>query len=1461
MSRRTTALEFDAITIEGGLLPPEWLGTIAALKAPQQAPSDYGIPKGLNLRDELGRYWRIAQAHWSDYAAVLGRAEDSHALAQRLALNLMREVFGAVDLTPHAAPLEQAEHRYPITASARGGRLPIVVGAADQPLDARDRHYGDAGRQRSAFGLLQEYLNADDAALWGIATNGSVLRLARDNASLTRPAWIEADLARIFGEDRFADFSLLWLVIHASRFGKPEALPQHCPLEAWREASKEQGTRARDDLRRGVEASLLALGQGFLAEPANQRLRDVLASGELDAHSYFQQLLRLVYRLIFLLTVEERGQLHPSGADPLAVQLYTEGYGLRRLRERARRRRAFDRHSDQWQSLLPVFAGLAQGQPLLALPPLGGLFALEQCADLDTSKLGNHALLEAMSKLGWIGTGSSLARINWRDMGPEELGSVYESLLELVPLIGADGHAFSFANADATKGNTRKTTGSYYTPDALVQELLNSALEPVIAQRLAGAANPEAALLAITVCDPACGSGHFLLGAARRLATHLAQLRAQGTPTGEDFRHALRDVITHSIFGVDRNPMAIELARMALWLEAMTPDRPLGFLDHHLQVGDALLGLADLAVLELGIPGDAYKTLSGDDKATCKALAKQNTAELKDITRKRTAQSFGQRDLLGLRMAGLDKLQALEALPDTTLAEIAAKQHAWRAFADAVADSPLRYAADLWLAAFLLPKVATNPQAVPTTGSVVLELLGEHAAPGQVEKRDIARAACAEARVLHWPLAFPLVHAAGGFACVLANPPWERIKLQEEEFFASRHADVAQARNKAERSQRIQWLAEGMLAVRLSPEAGHSEIQAQAEQRLYAEFIAARREAEAASVFAHVDGKEGGRYPLTGAGDVNTYALFAETISRLAANAGRAGFIVPTGIATDDSTKAFFGDITQRGRLVSLYDIENREAVFPSVHRSYKFCLLTLGAAERAEFVCFAAQVSDLADPRRRFRLTPDEFRLINPNTLTCPIFRSERDAELTKKLYRATPVLIDENRADRNPWGIEFMRMLDMSNDSHLFLDAPGEHRFPLYEAKLIHQFDHRWATYEAGSSRDVTEAEKADPAFTITPRYWVDANKVRERLSDKDWQHSWLMGWRRNARATDDRTTIATVMPAWAQGDSVFLFLPAPIITAAQSAAILANLGSLVLDFVARQKVGGVNFSFYYFKQLPILPPARYTDADLAFIVPRVLELTYTAHDLQPWAEDLGYDGPPFAFHPERRARLRAELDAYYAKLYGLSYDELLYILDPSEVMGADYPSETFRVLKDKEIRQFGTYRTWDWVLEAWDALEAQPPMAIPAPKPVRRTEPLPVYATGTTPASVVEDWLAGLVCDVLALTGSCDDTRLQQILTAALPSGTPHADVLTGWLGPVQAGRLQQILTALRERLGVPTTAPLSIPNPQALADVMGDHRTDSLAHALVEARRQREAALAEVMAATSPATQQDDLQKSG
>lgn len=1313
LRKTQAALNLPTLTLEGGLFLPDQLEKAALGSAQWQSEADYGTPKGLKLKDDYSRAFQIACAQWKHFAAQIERADvDTVELTRTFVHDLLRDAFGYASVQP-CTGITLGERHYPVSLLA--GSVPVVIAPHTLALTEPDPRFAIAGagtRKKSAFMLAQELLNASPEHLWGIACNGKSLRLLRDAATLTRPSFLEIDLADLLGGQRYAEFANVWRLLHASRsVASTGDNPTECIWEKWRAAGQEEGTRVRDGLRQGVTEALLILGEGFIQHPANDDLRSALHCGQLSQDAYFQQLLRLIYRLIFVFSVEERGLLHPRDESKEALaarRAYAEGYALARLRDLCLKRRARNRFDDHWQALRIVFNGLSEGEPRLALPALGGLFAVRQCPQLDTASLDNTHLLAALQNLRWAAHKGQLAPVDYRNMGPEELGSVYESLLELVPEIDLPARKFGFVGLTregSTAGNARKLTGSYYTPDSLVQELIKSALDPVIEQRLA--ARPEApvdALLSIRVIDPACGSGHFLLAAARRLAEKLAQLRStDGEQTEQDFRHALREVVNRCIFGVDRNPMAIELARTALWLEGFEEGRPLGFLDHHLQVGDALLGLTDLKALGLGIAKDAFKPLSGDDKEVCKQLAKANAAALKDLEKKRKARAFGQLDVASSQDSGLKPLQALEALPENSTQEIATKEAAYRAFLEQAKTSRLAHAADLLVGAYLLPKREGAEAHIPTSATLYLTLLGDALPAEQQGALAAAQTACADARVLHWPLAFPQVFASGGFDCVLGNPPWERIKLQEEEFFATRHRDVFDAKNKAERSQRIQWLAEGMLAKHLFPQQEHAPHECEAEQRLYAEFIHARRTAEATSVFMHVKGDDGGRYPLTGVGDVNTYALFAETIQQITHASGRAGFIVPTGIATDDSTKAYFSHLTQNALLVRLQAFENEEFIFPSVHHSFRFCMLTLGQSAQAEFVFFARQPNQIHDSRRRFTLTPDEFRLINPNTLTCPVFRSERDAELTKKLYRAAPVLIAEGKDQGNPWGISFMAMMHMSGDSHLFLDQPTADALPLYEAKMIHQFDHRWATYTPeGDSRDVTVDEKKDPNFTVTPRYWVHTTEVEQRLNDKGWTRDWLMGWRDVTSAHVLRTVIASVVPRVAVNHKTPLFFAKAAPTVGHTAALLGNFDALVLDYVARQKVGGTSLTYFYLKQLPFLPPDHYTDAHLAFIVPRVLELTYTAHDLKPWAEDLGYHGEPFAFDPDRRAILRAELDAYYAKLYGLTRDELRYILDPADVMGEDYPSETFRVLKNKEMREFGEYRTQRLVLAAWDKLE---------------------------------------------------------------------------------------------------------------------------------------------------------------
>lgn len=1357
--KQSITFNVPTLTLEGGLFLPDQLEKAAHGEADFQSESDYQTPKGLRIKDDYSRAFQIACAQWQQFSEQFERTDiNAVQVTKEFVFELLKDVFGYAQLT-HIAGVQASERHYPAQLSV--GHVPIVV--APFNLDLDESHEGfavtntqwqDKSRKKSAFQMAQELLNASDEHLWALVTNGKQIRLLRDAASLTRPSFLEIDLQDILQGKRFSEFANVWRLIHASRFNQA-ANPEQCIWEKWRESGKQEGSRVRDGLRNGVENALLVLGQGFIQYPANQHLRDALLSGELSKNDYFQELLRLVYRFIFLFNVEERGILHPedtSKAGVQARQAYALGYALARLRNTCLKRRARNQFNDQWQAIKIVFKGLENGQPLLALPALGGLFSGHQCQYLDQSSLDNAFLLTAMESLRWANLGGTKTLIDYRNMDTEELGSVYESLLELVPEIDVHARKFGFVgitSEGSTAGNARKISGSYYTPDSLVQELIKSALEPVIEERVKqNPDNPTDALLAIRVIDPACGSGHFLLAAARKLAERLAQLRApEGAVKPKDYRQALHDVIRNCIFGVDRNPMALELARTALWIEGFAEGEPLSFLDHHLQCGDALLGLMDLKALELGIPKDAFKPLSGDDNQVCKVLAKQNAAELKDLQKKLTAKAFKQVDEFINKDNGLDALKVIEAMPERTTKQIAAKEQAYQQFLTQATESPLRHAADMLLGAFLINKTAQNQQQVPTTASVILELLGENSSLQQ-QKRVLAAQVCQKGYVLHWPLAFPQVFAQGGFDCVLGNPPWERIKLQEEEFFASRNPNIAQAKNKAERSQRIQWLSEGKLAEHLYPSLQHTDVERQAERALFDEFVTAKRTAEAASVFFHVKGDEGGRYQLTGVGDVNTYALFSESILQMTSMHGRSGFIVPTGIATDDSTKAYFGHIAQSARLVSLYDFENREALFESVHRSYKFCLLTLGQSSKAEFVFFATQVSHIYDHRRRFSLTPEEFRLINPNTLTCPVFRSERDAELAKKLYSATSIWIQDwdDQID-DSWNVEIKtRLFHMAEDSHLFINKDEIEATPLVEAKLVHLYDHRWATYVSDTdTRDLTLQEKQDKSVIAKTRYWVSKEELELRATNlpkefvdayrsqnkillkkilieigevtnvseenlieasreiikKHCPKIWL-GWRKITNVANERTFISFLVPFVAVGDSMYVIKLGGNVNAKLQAALYANFSSIILDWIVRQKIGGSNMSFYLVKQLPIFSPSEYRATDLEYIVPRVLELTYNAYDMCIWANELNFGSEPYLFEPNRRATLTAELDAYFAKLYGLTREELRYILDPADMMGEDYPSESFRVLKNNEIKEFGEYRTRRLVLEAWDKLE---------------------------------------------------------------------------------------------------------------------------------------------------------------
>ena len=1105
MARTTRSHGFTAIRIEGGLLPREFLQAIAGLEAPRQRGADYGLSRSLALKEEIARYWRIAGDLYARYAERRARQDlqPTQVGVDEWLVPLLHSVLGYGDLEA-AGHATLGERVFKLTHRACGEAVPLLLTTHDFNLDRADPRFGYEGRRHAPHGLMQEFLNAEDDCLWGIVSNGSKLRVLRDNPSLTRPAYIEADLDLVFAEELYPDFAALWLAAHASRFALANGKPSSCVIERWRAKAHETGERVLENLRDGVTAALRQLGNGLLQHPDNDGLRSALRDGTLTPDAFFEQLLRLVYRMLFLFTAEERNLLHAPNATDEQRAVYAEGYSISRLRERALRRRYYDHHRDIWTSLQITFRALGREESALGLPALGGLFRSSHCPDFDRAAIANEPLLDAVRSLAFFRSGTALARVNYRDMGTEELGSVYESLLELQPVLDLSATPWSFGfagqeNGEKIKGSQRKLTGSYYTPSSLVNELIKSVLEPVLTEAVAGRPDdPHKAILDLKVLDPACGSGHFLLAAARRMAAEIARIEAGADTSDESARqHALREVVQHCIHGVDRNPLAVELCKTALWIETVEPGRPLTFLDAHIQLGDSLVGLLDPAVIAAGIPGEAYKELTGDDKAICRELKRQNSQTGDTVVRS----LFDEESVLEVALATAD----LDAMPEETLADIERKSAAWAAVRTDDTRMREELRANLFVGAYFAPKTKGAGTWVPRTEDLNRLKIGITQRPDVEEKtKELAR----RHRFFHWHLAFAEIIQAGGFDVVVGNPPWEVSQLAEEEYFAVRAPSIAGLAG-ATRKRAILNLEE-------------------TNPRLRQEYELDKRGYDARNAFC----RSGGRYPLTAYGKLNSYALFAETFLRLLGPSGRAGLIVPTGIATDNSTRTFFEKAVTGNRLVSLYDFENREGVFPGVHRSYKFCLLTLSGADRpcpqAEFAFFLHQAEQLGETERRFLLSAEDFALFNPNTRTCPIFRTRRDMEIARKMYRRAGVFWKEERngqPESNPWGVKFMQMFNMTSDSGMFrcheelgdegwelrgnvFMRDGERYLPLYEAKLFHQYDHRFATFEgvsaqareSGNARAMTAEEKADPEVVVLPRYWVPEEEVTKRLDKSE-------------------------------------------------------------------------------------------------------------------------------------------------------------------------------------------------------------------------------------------------------------------------------------------------------------------------------------------------------------------------
>lgn len=1376
-------MDYTSIHIYGHLLSDDILHNIERDNTLNgNRDQDFGMD--ISVSSAIDYVWSSLRNDWNFYKerANNERLVNKDPYGTRRARDLMERLFQSLgySLDRQATNIEVAGTNYDISYTCHDlGKMPfIIIGegiSADGSIDTLDKcslDYRAKGgmRKKSAHATMLEYLNATEN-VYGIISNGQILRIIRNSGQLVKLTYIEFDLRRMLEEDKYTEFCLMFRLLHASRFRTSGDEP--CVMERWFNMSIESGNRIRNGLSRAVQTTMETIGNAVLTSEGegNDALREAFANGTMDAAQLNKELIHFIYRLLFLFIIEGRGLVYQIPDSPDAPDykqfcqwqdIYKKFYAASRLRHLSELAYLKQRqYSDLWQGLMDTFHLFEPDTfgEKLGIKPLGGvLFGTETLHWLKQCQVSNKDLLAAFSALNeFEDERQQKVKINYTSLDVEEFGSVYEGILEMRPFV-QPGVAASDWQFGFVGGLDRQSTSSYYTRPDLVQNLIKTTLEPVIKEKIATQTTTEEkvkALLNMKVCDAASGSGHIVLAMARTIAWYICTLRTgEDNPASLDYRQALREVISRCVYAVDYNPDAVELCKVVLWIEGYCAGKPLSFLDHHIRCGNSVLGVSDLQMLIDGVPD---KALTADDKDTLKALKKLNQEAVKKINNQNSDElllgledTFGVVKLSAAQIGLADKIRFINHLPEDTLEEEIIKQERWRELMESARVDCLRRACDIYTYAFyktvkhdeiLIDNESVNGKIkleaeVPYTKTVTRALQEieamECAEKGKTFltyyrelskdfKSEVKRIA-EEQRFFHWCVEFPEVFAANkGFDVMCGNPPWDKIKVEDKKWFESHNrADIVNAGTASQRKEAIEALQTS-------------------DPTLYKEYAKALADAEALSRFARL----AGRFDLTATGDIDLYPMFAELCLSFSKEAW--GLVLPTGIAVNDSNKAFFSKLIDENRLVSLYDFENREKLF-EIDSRFKFCLITAGKAQTEPRTVsggfYLTRLDHLLDPRRIYSLQTSDFARLNPNTKTCPVFRTSRDAKLTAKIYRNSTILYNEVTGD-NPWNVKFGSMIHMSNDSYLFrtytqltelgasLDGDtfttvdGETYVPLYEGKMIWHYNHHYGTWPTEGERPnsinmPSLDELSNPNSHIMPWYWVPLSAVKDRQVKKDkdgnvvweWKHKWLFAFRDIARGVDMRTFIIAPIP-----DAKGVGHTATLLYAERGcmpgASLYGMMSSLIFDYCSRQKIGGTHASINYVKQFPVLTPDQIPSATQWQIVKRVAELCYFNHDMDGWASELWEEmneeqraelsqlgaQQPWIYNPERRAILQAELDAIFAHLYGLNTEDLRYILDPEDVCGKGCINETFRVLKDNEIRQYGEYRTKRLVLEAWN------------------------------------------------------------------------------------------------------------------------------------------------------------------
>lgn len=1232
----TLDTSFSTVRTEGGLLPADILAKILAGDSalPGTSAEAYHLPKGEKLGEAINRSWSRVRSLWEKFrqqreTLVEGDTGTSQS-RETLLLPLFTELGYGRLLGAKTEDRTVGDKVFSI--SHFWHHSPVHLIGCKLELDRRAKGVRGAA-QSSPHSMVQDFLNRSDAHLWGFCSNGLCLRILRDNNSLSRQAFIEFDLESMFEGEVFSDFALLWMLCHQSRVENDE--PASCWLEQWAKSAQDQGVRALDTLRSSVQKTIEILGQGFL-ESRNPELKERLRSGALSRQDYFRQLLRLVYRFLFLFAAEDRGLLHTSGTPEQALKRFSAWHSTTRLRHLAGKLSG-TKHHDLYEGLKLVmgYLGRSEGCPELGLSPLGSfLWSDEALPDVSRCCLSNGHFLQAVRALAYTETDDVRRPVDYKNVGARELGSIYESLLELHPILDSASGAFRLETAS---GNERKTTGSYYTPTPLIESLLDSALEPIIKQAFSQE-NPEAALLELKICDPACGSGHFLIAAAHRLAKRLATVRTEDEePSPGAMRKALRDVIGRCVYGVDVNPMAVELCKVSLWLEALEPGKPLSFLDHHIRCGNSLIGSTPELIAD-GLPDEAFSLVEGDEKIACSALKKINNAAKKKAQLPLLAEQEKEIQAL-LRTAAA----ALEAIPSDSMQDIQSKEIAFRQHENTPAYQAKRDIADAWCAAFIIRKYfPQHPgsshmlEGMPigiTQRELTASALGH---PLQPEIYQEVKRLADQYQFFHWHLVYPEVFANGGFDVIVGNPPWEMVESFESETGKNDYSRV---------------------------------------QNFYK-----------SAPFSILKGKK------------DFYKLFLVKTMGLLKTSGLSGFIIPLGIFVEESSFLWRNKVFFNGTIVKISHFQNiKKIFFNNVHASYRFCNYIYSPDNRLnhEFTTVISSPESI-DTTYTKTVLRSEFTKKFGNSWAAAIYPTAHYA----KIHNAI-----ENELLGRGIAFKIIAEFHASTDKALIRKFPMPNGCAVLKNRNIHLYSPQYSPYEGWVSIDDTIK-----------------HMKKKGLTEKNWEMCFTrLIFRDIARNDDERTLISCLVPygVVSSYDTPMFFPECPITSYHHWIAFYAAaFSSFVVDFLIRPYVDK-HVKGYTLERITWPSPniVQKINIPLEWISKRVLELCYTDYTFQSYAQNLGFDCPPFSCDEERRFHLRCELDAVFFHLYlpanqegtweqsgnetAVEFYDLCEAF-PSPRHAVDYIMDSFTIVKRKDESAYGEYRTKQTILQMYDAMQ---------------------------------------------------------------------------------------------------------------------------------------------------------------